>query len=151
MIDHKHWPVVILQDRYGGVYSGRAGLPKRGNWLALHSGEDAAPETGGIGRVEWILSCSGPFGDDTEAMLFWETAPDWIAVGETPAEALGNLEMKLLTKRIPPRVPDPMPAAIARMRDTLIVDPSRGDRISLSALLDDEALSSVYRACRGTE
>jgi hypothetical protein len=75
-----YWPVVILQDRYGGTYS-------RGKWLALASADGLE---NGAYRIVRCLE-AGPFGDDTEAIAFWAEPPHWIAVGDTPDQALHAL------------------------------------------------------------
>jgi hypothetical protein len=37
----------------------------------------------------------GPSGGDTEAMLLWDNPPEWIAVGDTPGEAVAALLGKM--------------------------------------------------------
>lgn len=78
-----HRPLVILEDRYGGMYS-------RGRFLAISRGDQL--EFGTM-RAAACLS-AGPSGSDGEAALFWDNPPDWIAAGETPDEAMANLLMK---------------------------------------------------------
>lgn len=80
------YPVVILQDRYGGTYAG-------GPWIAVAESFDSAEE----GPSHLDLVRAGAFGSDREAAEFWdqhEAAP-WIAVGATPNRALAAL----LTRR----------------------------------------------------
>ena len=74
------WPVAIVEDRYSGSYSG-------GRWLAIG---EADKRFGGRMRTSFILH-EGPHGDDCEAMEFWLSPPDWIAVGNTPDQALAAL------------------------------------------------------------
>jgi hypothetical protein len=81
------WPIVIVQDRYGGAYSG-------GAWLAIAKGDEMAVETFGASRVMCCLK-AGPHGSDTDAMAFWLFPPEWIAAGATPNEATMALIEKL--------------------------------------------------------
>ena len=71
------WPVVVIQDRYGGTYS-------RGLWLALQNADER--------RMRDVFD--GPHGDDCDAMEFWMEPPAWIAVGPTPNEAIKALLAK---------------------------------------------------------
>jgi hypothetical protein len=77
------YPIAIIEDRYGGTYSG-------GAWLAIAN----AYKSDSI--VERVTDCleSGPHGDDVEAAWFWANCPDWIAAGNTPDEALAALYVK---------------------------------------------------------
>jgi len=74
------YPIAIVQDRYGGVYSG-------GDWLAI-ARADAAHD--GRSRVDFALA-HGPHGSDCIAAEFWADPPDWIAVGNSPDEARDRL------------------------------------------------------------
>ncbi|MEZ5802575.1 MAG: hypothetical protein R3E51_03880 [Rhizobiaceae bacterium] len=77
------YPIVILEDRYSGAYSG-------GGWLAVAGGIDQFCDT--RTRLDFILSADdGPSGSDTEAGRFWLDPPQWISVGNTPDEALSKL------------------------------------------------------------
>ncbi|MGI9449352.1 MAG: hypothetical protein ACR2QH_01645 [Geminicoccaceae bacterium] len=79
---HTRFPIAIIQDRYSGSYSG-------GAWLAIAG----ADEIDGIWKPRVIdMLEGGPHGDDTDAMMFWADPPSWIAVGNSPDEALANLE-----------------------------------------------------------
>lgn len=78
------YPIAVVQDRYSGVYSG-------GPWLAV-SRANVTHE--GQSRVDFMLS-DGPHGDDCTAAEFWADAPDWIAVGNSPNEALVRLLERL--------------------------------------------------------
>lgn len=70
------YPVVVVEDRYSGTYSG-------GQWLAVAEGDINMPSV-------WI----GPHGDDCTSAAFWDNAPKWIATGDTPNEALAALYEK---------------------------------------------------------
>ena len=78
------FPVVIVEDRYGGTYSG-------GAWLAIANADERQDE---MQRVSWILEF-GPHGGDCEAAEFWGSPPHWIAAGMTPDEAVDALTRKL--------------------------------------------------------
>ena len=75
-----HYPVVLIEDRYQGVYSG-------GRWLAVANADIRIED---VPRASWLLG-NGPGGDDLEAAEFWAQAPAWIAVGSTPDEAVREL------------------------------------------------------------
>ena len=81
LVSPSHYPVVVVQDRYGGVYSG-------GAWLAIGSAPD---DLDGMPRLEWVLQI-GPQAGDVEAASFWAEPPNWIAVGEDPNEAVAKLQ-----------------------------------------------------------
>lgn len=78
------FPVVIVADRYSGLYS-------KGAWMAIARADtpfgeiDLEPT-----RVSFCLE-EGPNGTDDEAVAFWLTSPPWIAVGDTPQEAMEKL------------------------------------------------------------
>jgi hypothetical protein len=77
-------PIVIVQDRYQGQYSG-------GAWLGI---ANALENTNHGNRVQFVLDDSselGPSGSDFAAMEFWADPPQWISVGLTPDHALQNL------------------------------------------------------------
>jgi hypothetical protein len=77
-------PIVVVQDRYQGVYAG-------GAWLAI---ANATTMVGEFRRIDHVLDEDtdlGPWGSDVVAMEFWTGPPDWISVGATPDEALKNL------------------------------------------------------------
>lgn len=78
------YPTALLQDRYGGTYSG-------GLWIAVAEGD----RHGEVLRD--FISRSGGWGDDRDAADFWWSGEDrpWLAVGDTPEEALANLRLKL--------------------------------------------------------
>ena len=85
-------PIVVIQDRYGGVYSG-------GNWVAVANADlplvdmdafDPGLKYRKRTRSEFALM-DGPSSGDPGALKFWSMAPDWIAVGNTPNDAVRNL------------------------------------------------------------
>ncbi|MBN9071347.1 MAG: hypothetical protein J0H34_07010 [Rhizobiales bacterium] len=79
--------VVIIQDRYSGIYSG-------GDWLAVACATDEFDAT--QTRLDFILSAgAGPSGSDTDAGRFWLDPPPWISFGNTPDEALSKLRNSL--------------------------------------------------------
>lgn len=73
------YPVVIYEDRYGGVYSG-------GEWIAVCSG---CREGRNLLEMD-----GGPYDGDFEAGEWGADIPEWAAVGNTPNEALHNLYTK---------------------------------------------------------
>ncbi len=75
-----HYPIAVVEDRYQGTYS-------QGRWLAV---SQADTPVGRINRAGWLLE-NGPFGGDVEAMEFWGAPPAWIAVGDTPGQAIARL------------------------------------------------------------
>lgn len=84
------YPIVIIQDRYGGAYS-------KGKWIAIADADDHVDECGASGP--WDSSDVPCFTFWTSVREAWESSPqlglfDWIAVGQTPDEALANLLKK---------------------------------------------------------
>ncbi len=86
------YQIVLIEDRYSGVYS-------RGKWLAIMSAQlvcDAKNSSGqefkNITRLSLVFNedLPGPSSGDVTAMRFWDDPPDWIAVGDTPDQALSN-------------------------------------------------------------
>lgn len=79
--DLTHHPIAIIEDRYGGAYSG-------GEWLAISQAyiEHSNKTT----RASYCLQ-DGPSGDDVSAMNFWSDKPDWITAGSSPDKALAEL------------------------------------------------------------
>src|SRR3990167_6714134 len=77
------YPVAIIEDRYSGVHSG-------GKWLAIAEADaswhGSAPES----RAQFCIE-AGPSSGNSDARKFWASPPDWIAVGNTPDEALAAL------------------------------------------------------------
>lgn len=90
-IFHLTYPVAIIEDRYGGLYSG-------GHWLAVAKADERIGEHGDQTRIQFVLEDeTGPHGSDPDAGDFWDNRePDWIASGHTPDEALENLRAKVL-------------------------------------------------------
>jgi hypothetical protein len=86
-IPNELYPVVVIQDRYGGVYS-------KGEWLAISEADRRDDQR--YARAMEMLE-GGPSGSDTDAMAFWMSPPDWIAVGPTPDEAVRKLVEKRLS------------------------------------------------------
>jgi hypothetical protein len=77
------YPIIVMQDRCSGVYSG-------GVWLAIACANDRVDD--GTTRVESCLDTpDGPSGSDVEAGSFWIDAPSWIAVGGMPDGAFDKL------------------------------------------------------------
>jgi hypothetical protein len=74
------YPVIVLQDRYGGVYSG-------GEWIAIRDGNALV---GSEVRAAWVVK-HGPSGTDLDAASFWSDPPAWVAVGPTPDDAVQHL------------------------------------------------------------
>ncbi len=70
-------PIMLLQDRYGGGYSG-------GQWIAIREANEMF-ETDSL--AAWVVK-NGPNGDDRDAAGFWSNPPDWIAVGASPEDAM---------------------------------------------------------------
>ena len=77
------YPIVVLEDRYGGCYSG-------GQWLAIAEA-DAPVADNGQSRVAWAMGDEGPSGCDLAARLFWQAPPCWISAGQTPDDAIAGL------------------------------------------------------------
>ena len=80
----KLYPIAVVQDRYRGTYSG-------GAWLAIANASDLVDGT--VTRAQFCLVADdGPSDSDVEAARFWRNPPDWIAVGQTPEEAIEALQ-----------------------------------------------------------
>lgn len=84
----KLYPIVVIQDRYHGLYSG-------GEWFAIARADTPFYDVGDLDptRASYCLE-SGPNGDDEEAVAFWAAKPDWVAAGSTPQAALNALAVK---------------------------------------------------------
>jgi predicted transcriptional regulator len=78
------YPIIVLQDRYGGTYSG-------GAWLAVSVADRLE---NGLYRVIRCLE-GGPSGDDLEAQDFWGSPPEWIEAADTPDHAVARLRDKV--------------------------------------------------------
>lgn len=90
-------PIVVIEDRYTGVYS-------EGAWIAvanaLRPASDVDTFDPGVNyrnptRADFVLN-DGPSLEDPQAMKFWSMAPDWIAVGDSPDAAVRNLLEKVV-------------------------------------------------------
>lgn len=77
------FPVVILEDRYGGMYC-------NGRFVAV---AQADIDHEGMTRISWCMA-KGPSAPPPEAMSFWDSPPRWVAAGDTPDEAMTNLMVK---------------------------------------------------------
>ncbi|MBO9715197.1 hypothetical protein [Sphingomonas sp.] len=80
------YPVAILEDRYGGGYSG-------GKWIAVACADEGFGLEP-LSRVDWMLQ-NGPHGNDLDAAGFWSNPPTWVAVGSTPDGALEALAQRM--------------------------------------------------------
>lgn len=78
------WPIALIEDRYSGVYSG-------GRWLAIANANAEIERDGS--RIQNVLF-GDAYADDISAAGFWVETPEWIAVGNTPDEALDALRAK---------------------------------------------------------
>lgn len=74
------YPVTIISTRYGGAY-------EKGAWAAFNLDPEDIPPAA--------------TGDDTSCFVFWlDAAPNMaIGVGDTPDEALKDLEKKMVALR----------------------------------------------------
>ena len=73
-------PVILVEDRYQGVYSG-------GRWWAVARGDEAFE---GRSRLDWLVA-EGPGADDVTCAVFWGMKPPWIESGPTPDAAIAKL------------------------------------------------------------
>ena len=82
--DLRAWPILLLEDRYMGTYSG-------GKWIAIANGDQD-------GRFAMVLR--GAHDSDPDCVDFWADHWDlwWLAVGATPNEAMGNLIKKVAVR-----------------------------------------------------
>jgi hypothetical protein len=78
------YPIVTIQDRYAGTYSG-------GTWIACANGDELHE---GVNRIAWLLE-HGPGGNDLEATQFWNNPPGCVAVGPSSDGAIANLRRKI--------------------------------------------------------
>ena len=77
------YPIVVVEDRYGGCYS-------HGRWFAI---AEADKPLEGISRVNWVME-NGAGSNDVTCGIFWADPPPWVAVGNTPDEAVASLRAK---------------------------------------------------------
>lgn len=91
------YPIMVVDDRYGGAYSG-------GAWIAVAKAQQPVSDLDAFDpgikyrkptRSEFVLE-DGPASGDPEAIKFWAMAPDWVAVGDTPNDAVRNLLNKAI-------------------------------------------------------
>lgn len=87
-VDVTH-PIVVLEDRYGGTYSG-------GRWLAIAAAD--AFENGLTRAAFCVEDTPGPSGQDGDARDFWSEPPWWIAPGDTADAAIDNLRKRVLSE-----------------------------------------------------
>lgn len=78
------WRIVILQDRYGGCYSGA-------EWFAIQCAQATDHFVPRLQIVTQEIEVVGPHSDDCSTREFWFDPPPWIAVGGSPDEALAAL------------------------------------------------------------
>ena len=91
-IDTTLYPISIFEDRYTGVYSG-------GKWIAVANSDmydNTIVETEHYHKTHYELAFEGTHSDDITAGEFGYMIKfvPWIAVGNTPNEALENLQKK---------------------------------------------------------
>ena len=79
------WPVLIVEDRYGGAYSD-------GEWLAIADAHTLADGE----RTRLDVVEAGAWDGDCECMAFWADLGDvwWIGKGATPDAALADLNRR---------------------------------------------------------
>lgn len=75
--------ILMLEDRYGGVYS-------NGAWLGVIDA-DARHEDNSRGG--FVVS-DGPSGGDMIAAAFWDEAPEWIVAGRSPKHVMDLIAAK---------------------------------------------------------
>jgi len=91
MRDLMMWPIAILEDRYGGTYSG-------GAWLGIAEADEPLSEGGSVSRLDYV-QVGGPFGGDGDAMAFWMEPPNWIVSAGSPNECLAKLRERARAAR----------------------------------------------------
>lgn len=80
------FPVVIVADRYAGLYSGAP-------WFAIAQADTPFHEVGDLDptRAGFCLEEGPNDPDDSEAQAFWAKPPYWIAAGHSPQAAMEAL------------------------------------------------------------
>jgi len=80
----REYPIAVFEDRYMGTYSG-------GEWIAV-----AECDKQEVPGTRFEIAFSGTHGSDPEAATFGVmiTIIPWIAVGNTPNEAVENIRFK---------------------------------------------------------
>lgn len=86
--DMRSVPIAIFEDRYRGAYSG-------GKWVAIAGfcSDGPARELLALLAADDQDSPS-PWAQDVPTMRFWQEPPAFVAVGDTPDEALKALNEK---------------------------------------------------------
>lgn len=79
------FPIAVIENRYGSHIGG-------GDFIAIGK----ATELYRISmRISWVmLDGSGPYGEEIDAVAFWNNPPRWIAAGATPEAAIRALQNK---------------------------------------------------------
>lgn len=87
----RSYPIAVFQDRYEGCYSG-------GKWIAVAEC-DIIVELPRCKMTRFQFAFNGAHASDPEASVFGDfiALMDWIAVGDTPDEAIGKLRSKYET------------------------------------------------------
>lgn len=80
-----HSPVVIVEDRYSGTYSG-------GQWLAVSQADRTldVPLPPLVTRLKFLLT-EGPYGSPELASAFWRRHPKWVARGDSLWAAIDHV------------------------------------------------------------
>ena len=78
------FPVVVLQDRYCGLYSG-------GEWLAVANADTPYNPIDPDPTRAIFCQDEGPNGTDEEAKNFWRKPPRWVAAAASPNAAVEKL------------------------------------------------------------
>jgi hypothetical protein len=83
--DKRHFPIVLVEDRYSGTYSG-------GEWLAVSQANKVHKSHARLGpsRLRFLLT-TGPYGEPETASTFWRRPPIWVASGDDPLVALDHV------------------------------------------------------------
>lgn len=74
------YPIMVVEDRYQGVYLG-------GRWWAVARADLPLED---MTRIAWLMD-DGPGSDDITAAMFWADALRWIAAGSTADCAVATL------------------------------------------------------------
>lgn len=83
------FPIVVVQDRYFGLYSG-------GAWFAIANADTPfGPTDPEPTRIAYCID-EGPNGTDEEAVAFWSDPPKWVAVGVDAETALRALILRTI-------------------------------------------------------
>ncbi len=86
--DGRSYPVVIIEDRYSGTYSG-------GKWIAIAGFDTDGPASELLAALAADdEDLPSPWAQDIPTQEFWDNPPGYVAVGSTPDEALKALNNK---------------------------------------------------------